>query len=209
MKSENKTERKAKPNFIRTDAHKKKRLGFKWRKPKGLQNKRRLRKRGYLPVVKTGYRTSNKDRGISKKGLSIVWIDNVSKLEVLDKNSQSVIISSNVGIKKRLTIIQEAKKKGIQVINFDVEKKIKQITDLMESKKKQKEIKEKEKVDKKKEEDKKKKKEKEKTIEESVKEEETESKDSESQSKTEKTEEDEGETSKEKKDFDKLLTKKQ
>ena len=33
---------KKKPTFSRTDSHKKKRLGIKWRRPKGIQNKRRL-----------------------------------------------------------------------------------------------------------------------------------------------------------------------
>ena len=36
-----------KPNFIRQDAHKKGEIKKKWRRPKGLQSKMRLHKRGY------------------------------------------------------------------------------------------------------------------------------------------------------------------
>ena len=40
------------PNFTRSDAHKKKRLGKSWRKPKGLQSKRSLQKKGFKKVNK-------------------------------------------------------------------------------------------------------------------------------------------------------------
>ncbi|MBU0471427.1 MAG: hypothetical protein KKF65_02285 [Nanoarchaeota archaeon] len=187
---------KKKITFVRTDSHKKKRLGLKWRRPKGLQNKRRLRKRGYGLVVKKGYKTPLSERGISKQGLTPIKIDSLKSLALVDNKTQGIIVSSKLGDKKRLPIMQEAKKKQIQVLNFNVDKKIKQMTDLLESKKKQKEQKEKEKLEKKKEEEQKQAKKKEKTIDESVKEQDSE------QEPTE-------EKSENKKEFDKLLTKKQ
>ncbi len=189
MKKQTKPEnlKKKKLSFIRTDAHKKKKLKIKWRRPRGIQNKRRLRKRGYLIVVKKGYRTRKQTRGLIRDELKLVMINNISELECIDKNSELIVISSDVGNKKRLEILEQTKKQELNVVNFDVDTKIKQIKELMDKKKK-----EKEEIKKKKE--KKVKQEKKKTIEESVKKEEK--------------EEPEEEKDKEKKEFDKLLTKK-
>ena len=45
-----------KPDFIRQDAHKKKKLGKKWRKARGLHSKIRLKLRGRGKFVSNGYR---------------------------------------------------------------------------------------------------------------------------------------------------------
>lgn len=179
--------KKKKPKFTRTDAHKKVRLGQKWRKPKGLQNKRRLHKRGYLGVVKIGYKNSSQVRHLVK-GLKQVMISNVSELEVIDKKTDGIIISGKVGDRKRLVILEQAAKLGLTVLNLDIEKKIKLINDSQSTKKKEKEAREAKKKEKK---DKEKKEEK-KTIEESVKEE------------TDVTEKEIKD--KDKKEFDKILT---
>ena len=49
--------KKKKPKFIRQDAHKKGRLAKKWRKPKGLQSKMRLCKKGYRKRISKGYKS--------------------------------------------------------------------------------------------------------------------------------------------------------
>ncbi|MFH1589773.1 MAG: eL32 family ribosomal protein [archaeon] len=183
-----------KKKFIRTDAHKKKKLAKNWRRPKGLHNKRRLRKKGYAPVVKAGGRTPNKTRN-TFKGLKIVRIANKSQLESIDKKTEGIIISSGVGIKNKMALLEQAKKLGIKVLNLNLEKTLSRIKDdLLEKKKKKEALKSKKETK-----EKEKKKEEKKTVEEKVKSEETESKDSDEDEKADK----------QKKDFDKLLTKKQ
>jgi len=128
-------------NFVRTDSHKKS-LGLGWRKPRGLQNKRRLRKRGYAPVVKSGYQKDNKVKGLVM-GLKPVIVSTVLSLSNIDKKTQGVIVSGRVGSKRRLEILLEIKKLGLKVLNLDVEKKIKAIEDSIKERKDLKEAKEK------------------------------------------------------------------
>ena len=62
--------KKKKPNFIRQDAHKKKRVGTSWRRAKGIQSKVRLNKRGYVKSVSQGYRSPKSVRGTTPSGSS-------------------------------------------------------------------------------------------------------------------------------------------
>ena len=47
--------KKKKPVFTRQDAHKKKKVGWKWRKPKGSDSKMRVGKKGYKRSVRPGW----------------------------------------------------------------------------------------------------------------------------------------------------------
>jgi len=180
-----------KPVFVRTDSHKKVRLGTKWRRPDGRQNKRRLRLRGYAPVVKVGYQSESLTKGL-KNGLIITIVNNVLELKKLN-NKHLIIVASNVGNKKRMAILSEAKKMNLQVANHPITK-ADEIKTLFEERVKVKKqtIKEVEEEARKKEK---------KSIEESVKQEDK--KESEAKTKTKESK------TKEKKDYDKLLTTKQ
>src|SRR3989344_5061677 len=87
-----------KPKFKRRQFMLKK-LKNKWRKPKGLHNKLRLRKGGKGKVVKIGY-------GKKKKGIEIAIINNIKELINAKKD---IIISSSVGLKKKVEILEKAK----------------------------------------------------------------------------------------------------
>jgi large subunit ribosomal protein L32e len=212
MTTENKNKgKRKKPSFIRTDAHKKKKLGDKWRRPKGYQNKRRLRKKGYAPVVKTGYMSSKDSRSKSREGLELVMVSNLKDLESIDKKTQCAIISGTLGNKKRLVILEKAKELGLKVNNLNVDNKIAEIKKSIENKKKEKQeiLKKKEakKKSAKKAEDKK-----EKTVEDTVNEDKkslAKKEDKTADTKENKSLDKTDDKDKEKKDFDKLLTKKQ
>lgn len=116
-----KKESKAKkPDFQRADAHKKKRLGSGWRRPRGWQNKMRLHKKGYRRVVKTGYGTPNEIKNAELgKGLSIVPVSTEKELLALDPKKQAAELT-NVGRKKKELLIVKAKDKGIVLVNLAV-----------------------------------------------------------------------------------------
>jgi len=187
--------KKKKPSFLRTDAHKMKRLRKKWTRPKGIQNKRRLHKRGYAPVISPGYGTDNKTKG-QRAGLNIVLIKSVAQVDLVDKKTQGIIISSKLGSKNKLVVLEKASKLGITVFNFNVDKKIADIKMSVEDRKKNREDRKQKKEKKSKEEKKEKKEKKEKD---SKKEEEV---------STEEPSSDEDKKEKEKKELDKILTKK-
>ena len=90
-----------KPTFTRQDAHKIKGISNTWRRPKGLQSKVRLSKKGYVRKPSQGFRSPNLVRGLNNKGLKEVLISNIKDFSSMDKNSVAVI-SSTVGKKKKL-----------------------------------------------------------------------------------------------------------
>jgi hypothetical protein len=81
--------------FLRQDAHKKVKLGNKWRKPKGWQNKVRLSKKSYRKMPRPGY-------GSPKKDDVPVFVSTVKELEM---NTGKTIMLAKIGMKKKLQII--------------------------------------------------------------------------------------------------------
>ncbi len=89
----------------------------KWRKPKGLDNKMRLKLKGYPPVVEVGYRSPRKVRGLHPSGRVPVVVHSVKELEELDPDKHIIYIGSSVGLKKRVEIMRIAFEKGFKVAN--------------------------------------------------------------------------------------------
>jgi len=89
----------------------------KWRKPKGHHG--RVKRLGYQKGAspKVGYSTPNEIRGIHPSGLAPVTVYNVKMIDSIDKEKQGMIIG-NVGIKKRIMIINEAVKRKIKILNL-------------------------------------------------------------------------------------------
>ena len=60
-----------KPKFVRRDANNK-RFHNKWRKPRGLHNKRRLKKAGHQKNPSIGYKSPDEVRFLHKSGLELI-----------------------------------------------------------------------------------------------------------------------------------------
>tara|TARA_Y100000310_G_scaffold342571_1_gene446368 strand:- start:1222 stop:1821 length:600 start_codon:yes stop_codon:yes gene_type:complete len=120
------TKRNEKPRFIRQDTNKTKRLKKVWRKPKGLHSKIRLNKRGHAKKPSLGYGSPKSIRG----GKKFKLVHNLNELE----DAKSVVISSSVGLKKKVEILKIAQEKKLEILNVkqidkflkDVEEKLKQ-----------------------------------------------------------------------------------
>ena len=114
------------PQFLRKDWHKKIKLGKtvkkkrKWRGAKGRQNKIRLgiRSQGCRPKI--GYSQPAAIRG-KIEGNEFTRVENMNQLVTL-KKGDSIIIAS-IGAKKRALIVEEANKKGLNILNFRENKK--------------------------------------------------------------------------------------
>jgi len=119
--------KRRKPVFLRTDWHKMSVLGWgrkkkqKWRKASGRHNKIRKKQKGHQKMPSIGYRSPRLVRGSINGKLPII-ISNVMELKNI-QNEKIVIISSNVGKKKRIDIINEAKKSGIKILNLNAREK--------------------------------------------------------------------------------------
>ena len=106
-----------KPKFVRCGGKNKKRVGEKWRRPRGRTNKLRRHKknRGHLPHP--GYGTPKNLRGLHPSGLEEVLVSNANGIENFDKEKQALRIEARVGVKKRLEIQKKAQELGIRVLN--------------------------------------------------------------------------------------------
>lgn len=91
-----------------------KKLKDSWRRPRGIHSKLRLKKRGKGKRPKIGYGNDRKIRGLTKNQ-HYTYINNIKDLENI-KNS--IIISSNIGLKKKLGIITKAKELGLNILNM-------------------------------------------------------------------------------------------
>lgn len=106
-----------KPAFVRQESWRYKRLDPRWRKPKGIDNKVRLSRKGWPRSPKIGYRSIRAARGLHPTGLNEVLVYNVFDLNTMDKNINAVRIAHTVGARKRKLIIEEAERKGLRILN--------------------------------------------------------------------------------------------
>jgi len=110
------------PKFRRQEWFRLKRLGEKWRRPRGRDSKMRLGRRGKPAMPLIGYRLPKAVRGLHPSGREEVLVRNPKDLERVDANKQAIRIASNVGRRKREQIMARAKELGIEVLNPGGEK---------------------------------------------------------------------------------------
>jgi len=89
----------------------------KWRKPKGIDNKARLKLKGYPPLVEVGYRAPRAVRGLHPTGLKPIVVHSLSELEELDPLKHIIYVASTTGLRNKLKIVEEAEKRGFKVAN--------------------------------------------------------------------------------------------
>ena len=111
-----------KPHFKRQDENKRKEVSDSWRRPKGIQSKMRLRKRGHPKHVEIGYRSPEEVRGLHRNGLTQNIVRKITDLEALNAQKDGVIIARTVGLKNRLLILHTATQKGFTLLNTTAER---------------------------------------------------------------------------------------
>lgn len=105
------------PDFIRQESWRYVRVKPNWRRPRGIDSKMRLKKKGYPKSPNIGYRGPKLVRGLHPSGFREIIVHNVKELEGIDPNRYAIRIASSVGRKKRLKIIERADQLGIRVLN--------------------------------------------------------------------------------------------
>ena len=143
MKSEllnlRKNMKKRKPSFIRQDAYKRLTLGKRWKKPRGLHSKLRIGFKGKGKSVEVGYKFPKAIRGLSKNGLVLKRIFRIEDLSTINNQADEIIIEKTVGVRKKINIIKECIKLKIKIYNLkNSENYIKEIEEKMKSNKEKK-----------------------------------------------------------------------
>src|SRR3989338_3592659 len=114
--------KKKKPVFLRQDAQKKKKLGNKWRKPKGMHSKMRRMLSGHKRRPEPGWGSPSLVTGLSKEGLKKVAVNNLVDMKTIEPKMDGIVIGSRVGMKKKIELVKKAKEIGAKVLNFDADK---------------------------------------------------------------------------------------
>jgi large subunit ribosomal protein L32e len=110
------TSKNRRPKFLRQESWRYKRLNSSWRKPKGIDSKMRVKKKGWPKSVEVGYRSPRNIRGLHPSGFEEVIIYNVNDLEKINLGNVARI-GHTVGLKKRSRIVERAKELKIHILN--------------------------------------------------------------------------------------------
>jgi len=111
---------KRRPKFRRQEWFRYKRLGTKWRKPRGLHSKMRVNRKYRPKVVSIGFRSPKAVRDLHPSGFKEVLVHNPRDLKDLDPKTQAIRIGHSVGTRKRQEIIKAADKMELRVLNRGV-----------------------------------------------------------------------------------------
>jgi large subunit ribosomal protein L32e len=109
------------PDFVRQESWRYRRVGLAWRKPKGIDNHQRRQKfRGRPGLVKVGYGGPKLVRGLHPSGFTDNLVHNVLELQGLNPKTDGVRIAHGVGTKKRLDIVKKAMEQKFKIFNARV-----------------------------------------------------------------------------------------
>jgi large subunit ribosomal protein L32e len=112
----------SRPRFNREESWRYKRVKSAWRSPRGKTSRVRRSKDGWPAVVKIGYSRPAAVRGLHPSGLKDVLVYRPSDLDKVDASTQVARIAHTVGERKRVIIVEEAKKKNIKILNPGLKK---------------------------------------------------------------------------------------
>jgi len=103
--------------FVRYEWFKCKKLGLKWRRPRGLHSKMRQGRKGKPPQVNIGFGKRATDRGMLN-GYAPIIVQSLSDLARVDvKKQQAAVLASGLGLRKAGEIVKKAEQSGIVILN--------------------------------------------------------------------------------------------
>ena len=109
--------RAEKPEFVRQESWRYKRVKPNWRRPRGIDSKMRVEKKGWPASPKVGYGSPKEIKGLHPSGFSEVLVYRIEDLKGLNPEVHAVRIAGSVGRRKRLEIYREAVKIGLKILN--------------------------------------------------------------------------------------------
>lgn len=105
------------PKFIRQSATAYKRLGKKWRKPRGKQSKLREKEASHGSWPNIGYRAPKNLRYLHPSGMKEVLVGSLKDLEKISTEDAAIKISHTVGKRLRQEILKKAEELKIKILN--------------------------------------------------------------------------------------------
>jgi len=114
---------KKRPSFRRVESWRYKRVSDSWRKARGIDSKTRKKKKSGVKSPTVGYRNPKKVRGLHPSGYEEVRVTTIQDLNDLNKNRHAIKISSKLGSKKRVALIDYCQKRGFKILNLGISQK--------------------------------------------------------------------------------------
>lgn len=114
-----KKEKKKKGKFNVPNYGKYKRVKNRWRKPRGIDNKKRIRRKEFGASPKVGYKKKSSERNTHPLGLKEIMIYNVKELaeKAKEMKGHAVRISGKVSKRTKEAIRKKAKELGFRSLN--------------------------------------------------------------------------------------------
>lgn len=109
------------PKFVKQESWRYVRVSPSWRKPRGIDNKMRVKLKGYPKLPSIGYRNPKLVRGLHPSGYEEVIVYSPKDLEKINPENQVARIAHAVGFRKKLGIIEKAKDLDIKILNISKE----------------------------------------------------------------------------------------
>ncbi len=115
-----KKSKKHNPSFRRVESWRKVKVKDSWRKPRGIDNKSRRHKKSGIKSPNPGYRSPKDVRGTHPSGLEDVLIMHKNDLVSLKPTKHGVRISTKLGGRKKIELIEHALDLGFKVFNLGI-----------------------------------------------------------------------------------------
>src|SRR3989344_479288 len=132
-----KESKKFKPAFKVKESNFVARIKVRWRFPGGRHSKVRQYHCGRPALPTPGYGSPREVRGLSRIGLKSVVVHNTAIFNSLDNKTDGIVIGSTVGNRKRLGLLKLAKEKGFTLLNVkNIDQAIDKISKKLEERKK-------------------------------------------------------------------------
>lgn len=132
--------KKRKPKFFKQDYHKKAKIKWKWKKPRGKHSKIRLCKSGHRKMVRKGYCSPRAVYGLHPTGFREVIVRNTDDFKKINPKEDGAVIAADIGTKRRIALLKKAKETNITVLNFkDIDKFLNSVEEKRKAAKEEKE----------------------------------------------------------------------
>lgn len=114
---------KVRPSFRRIESWRYVRVKDSWRKSRGIDSKTRRKWKAGVKSPNIGYRTPKAVRYLHPSGFTEAYVITPKDLEGLNPKIHALRISSRLGAKKRIRLLELIEEKGFKILNLGAAQK--------------------------------------------------------------------------------------
>ena len=108
------------PSFRRVESWRYKRVKDPWRKARGIDSQTRKKTKSGVKSPTVGYRGPKEIRGLHPSGYEEIRVITINDLKGLNNKKHAIKISSKLGAKKRIALVDYAQNRGFKVLNLGI-----------------------------------------------------------------------------------------